>query len=542
MRAIPNESSRRKRAAIGIALLALALALGFLASNARPEEPVRNQWKGFRTLLVEESIPEREVLARLGAEGLTELISESLEPVQVSDWKGLETISFAKARESIVPGDPRLDAYLQRIGLWFDARDASMRYRIFYIKETASGSNASVDRSIDRGLSDFKGRYILPQASFVGAKGDGSALAFALAAIVLLSACALGGAAGHVTRRRLGYRWPSVRSLDRAAFRLAMILPWLALAGGGVLASALSSLCGLAIAEATDSLDLPLDEFRRGGRFKTVLESLSLQRFPPVAISAVALAYLLLNSTLFPAFALACLGSVAAGSGYALLAARPRTSRHTFIPVPIAPSHRRPRGEARGKLNARAALACATILASLLYRMLAPSVPADSTLDTLLPRPVSVDGGPIPTLAEARARASAEVGTILPGLGSYLVHLATQDSLPFARLGEIRPDPFASASLPTSNESAIAPGVAFSNAWAREALAAVNPLSVEGMLLRQGTATVARLGSLGGGDSRPLAPIECLLYILLLVPPIGRILLGAPFARDAASRELRQEA
>ena len=62
------------------------------------------------------------------------------------------------------------------------------------------------------------------------------------------------------------------------------------------------------------------------------------------------------------------------------------------------------------------------------------------------------------------------------------------------------------------------------------------------MLLSQGRAIAGREASVEGRIGRPLASIEVLLYIFLLIPLLGRILVGVPFARDVASGELRQEA
>ena len=164
----------------------------------------------------------------------------------------------------------------------------------------------------------------------------------------------------------------------------------------------------------------------------------------------------------------------------------------------------------------------------------------------MYPLPSPGRGSLRPLLVEAREDASFEKGDALPGLASYLEHRAFQEALPYLRVGEARPDPFARVRMPLpSDDGAGDPGsqgVEFDDDWARAAYKAVPSLSIEGMLLLQGRAIAGREASVEGRIGRPLASIDVLLYIFLLIPLLGRILVGVPFARDVASGELRQEA
>ena len=70
----------------------------------------------------------------------------------------------------------------------------------------------------------------------------------------------------------------------------------------------------------------------------------------------------------------------------------------------------------------------------------------------------------------------------------------------------------------------------FDDEWAREAYKRIDPASVEGMLAGR------------AGSRRPLAPIEVLRYIVLLVPTLGGIAAGVSASRSSTRGETRQEA
>ena len=138
-------------------------------------------------------------------------------------------------------------------------------------------------------------------------------------------------------------------------------------------------------------------------------------------------------------------------------------------------------------------------------------------MDASFPGPFMAQGSQRPLISEARRLALSESGPTLPGTASFLEHRAIQEALPYARVGEERPDPFAPASMPmppgVGGVAARPQGIEFSDDWARAAYKAVPVLSLEGMLLSQGSATVGREASSLGGGGRPLAPIDsCCIY------------------------------
>jgi hypothetical protein len=538
--------SSTARAAAGACLLVAALGIGALAWGAARTERGGTRWRGYRVLLVDASLPEAEVLAGLGGAGVKAAVSESTEPVLVSDWSGLETRTLAEAETSLVAGDPRLDGYMQRLPLWFRASVGGLPYRAIYVK---SDSPFDSGAAIARGLERYRGRFVLPDLAGPARSGEVDSLFLACSLVFLLISCVALPLAGRAPApfRGLSLRRPGALALDRVAFRLSLILPWAALAGRGPSAAAIATLWGLAIADTADHLEIPLEEFRRGRGAGKLLESLALRGLPSPILPVIACLALIAAPALAPAAGIALLGSLVALPGYALASARLSLGGR-FIPLPIG-GRRRGLGRAAsvsGRI--RAALACASILVWGLFRVLAPSTAPVPSAGMAFPSPFAARGSLRPLISEARGETASESGDVLPGLASYLEHRAIQEALPFIRVGESRPDPFAEARLPMPSEgpgekkAGSRQGIAFTDDWARAAYREVPSLSIEGMLLSQGAATLGRDGPGEGRSGRPLAPILVLLYIFLLIPLSGRILAGVPFARDAASGELRQEA
>ncbi len=547
-----SASAKAARKAAGAALIAAALGIGLLALDLIPAETAPASWKGYRVLLVDRSVPEAEVLERLSSSGMDRVLSESTEPVAISYWDRPESTGLSAARSRLVQGDPRLDDYLQRLGLWFEARVGGADYRAYYLKSEASPlADAGLQRRLASALKSLEGRYVLADSGNSATGRRGGSLPFALSLLILLAAAAaspfLGSEApsiGALFSRKAG-----MMSLDRSAFRLALLLPWAALTSGGLSAAAIAALWGIAFADFADGLDIPMDEYRRGGKPREVLGALGRRGLPAPAFAATALLALIAMPGAIVPVALACLGSMAAVIGYALATSGSAFGGRRFVPIPIGRSRRK--GGAFAAERIKVILACACVALWILGGILAPAPRSIAPAGLEYPLPSTVRGEARPMPAEARARSPSETGSTLPGIASFLEHLAYQEALPYLPLGESRPDPFAAASLPLPEGKAQV--LSFGDDWARKAYASIPALSLEAMLLAQGSATVGRVSAsppipfgraAGGADGsgRPLAPIGSLLYILLLVPPLARILKGVPRAGGVSAGELRQEA
>ena len=540
----------KNRTVTGAILIVISIGLGLLSRTVIGSASVSSDWKGYRILLVDKTRPESEVLAALRASGIASVLSESNEPFLVSNWNSLDTMSLAEAREVIAPDDPRYDAYLKRMGRWFEARVGGADYRAYYIRIDPSRFSASeLEKNVASALNGYEGKYLMPKAEGRRPSRGREGVYFGFAALVMLVAAAVGPLLGKTAASisALGKRKPGQLTTDRFAFRLSLLAPWFSLAGGGLMAAALSALWGIALSELAEKLDLPLDELRDKS-WASALESLKQQGRPSLALLAVALFALLVVPGSAAAVGISLCGSCAAGAGFILITAQ-RSAKRRFTPMPIA-GKRFSRRVRSASENTRAVLALSAVLAWGLCRIItsggvvsgAPENAKSFVSPSLLayPSPVEGRGRAQPLPAEARARASSETGNILPGLASYLEHRAVQEALPYTRLGQERADPFASLSLPEGVDRSL--DLRFDDDWAKKAYATLPDLSIESMLIAQGGATVGMTISGLSGGVRPLAPIECLLYIFLLIPPIGRLFVGAPFSRDATSGEIRQEA
>jgi hypothetical protein len=544
----PGFASTTAKAA-GAILIAGALGLGFISQSVMGPASVSSDWKGYRVLLVEKVRLELKVLAALRTAGITSVLSESNEPFLVSNWSSLDTMSLAQARETIAPDDPRCDAYLKRMGQWFEARVGGADYRVYYIKDDPSPfSTSEIDKSVVSALKGYEGKYLLPRSEGRGISREGAGAYFGFAVLVMLLAAAAGPFMGKTSTsmRALCKKRPGHLSADRFAFRLSLLAPWFVLASGGLAAAALSALWGIALSELAEKLDLPLDELRDRGR-KAAFESLKRQGFPALVLPAVALFALLLAPGSAAAIGISLSGSCMAGIGFVLITAQ-RNAKRRFTPLPIGGS-RFVFGGRSASGKTRAILAVSVVLAWVLCRIIVSVgiswAPEDvksfvSPAFLAYPSPVEERGSAKPLPAEARTRANSETGALLPGLSSYLEHRAIQEALPYVRLGQERADPFASLSLPEGVDKSL--DIRFDDDWAKKAYAALPALSIESMLVAQGEATLGESRPGLAGGARPLAPIECLLYIFLLIPPIGRLFAGVPSSRDAASGEIRQEA
>ena len=112
-----------------------------------------------------------------------------------------------------------------------------------------------------------------------------------------------------------------------------MALPWAVLAAGGLSAAAAATLWGLALTEAADSLEIPLEEFRRNRRIRKTFESLVRQGLPPLALPLVASLSLLAFPSLSPSAGFSLLGS-SRGAGrlrparFALRSSEPASFRY----------------------------------------------------------------------------------------------------------------------------------------------------------------------------------------------------------------------
>ncbi len=507
--------------AVASATLGAVLALAALARS--PSEALPSTWKGYRLLLVDESVPDQAILDSLSRQGITDVLAASTEPVMISNWSGLETISLAQALVRLIPGDPRRDSYIDRIGSWFQARAGGRPYRVYYLR-TFPFSEAQIGL---KALSPFAGKFIYPDSQsggFLLPLQHVSGLA-AMALILIYS----------LHSSFASWRNPGSKAIRRLALRLILVFPWLLLAAKGRSASAIGLLWAVSMVEMAGSLDFPLEELRRYHDPLSALKSLLRGGRPPLTALIVAIGAVSLS----PAHAIAALAALTASAsllfGYCCLAAMDsrvrRGRRLDFVPITIGR-----RDRMRDQVAAALCVLALIFLAGL--RLLPAGGSQSQASDIELPLPVTGIGKPEHSMDIARAPSTRPEA--LPGQSEWLAHRAFQEAIPLTRLKEDRPDPFAAVSLGGRAPGGIS--LRFDEAWRASVLRSVPANSIERMLLSQGGEVRGVLLPWSPSRPAPLAPIEGLLYILLLVPPLRRIAAGAVATRSSPTGEIRQAA
>ncbi len=499
-----------------LALLgSLSLAFAALAFLALPR-PAVSVWKGHSLLLMPLESSEAEALAVLSQLGWG-CLSESTQPVRVSNFSpqggrgGLETLGLAEAQARLGDRDPRRDPYLEGLSSWFRARQGNRDFRIVYL----TGHPGPRAKAIMQAKLDASGiKAFFPEAS---SRESRDPLAFAALGLGLLGLLALSAS-------------------SRRAFLLGgLLLPLLPLGLGGMdaaLAALLLACLQVALSPAWEAFLenlLSLGLKSRGLRF---FRARSRQFLAP-ALSI--LGFALWKPGLLPSILLGFLAGALGAAALLRLRRSLEGRRASFVPLPILgvpPSSERPQKSQR----AAGILVVVSLGLSLLVRSLGnpgPQLPGDPS-GLVVPQ-AQLESGPAmpgPGIAVSLMAGPGE----LPNLADWLAHRWRQESLFFSVLGR-EYLPFAPVDLP----QAVPPiSLVPDQAWAREAYRSLSGASVEGLLLGLGRfSRVSPRPILPGSVDfpGPLAPIEVILYIILMAPPM----LGALFERMGGFHRRREQ-
>ena len=491
---------------VRLALVGASLCLALLGLFLLPKN-VPTVWRGWRILLVEASEDEARVLESLHAAGFREVLSESLQPFQMTDYSSLVTISLEAARRRLTEGDPRRDSYLERLSGWFHASVAGKDYRVFYIRDPgSSGLGAGVSRALARSQA----AWLLPEQGDTGGNGHLPGLLVILASLVLCLAA---------WRKREGL------------FCAAAVLPWCVIAMGSREAAALAAVWAPAMAFSAIRALGALDEYRLSGDWRTSLGVLLGEEATSLPFLLPAMGLVLVKPSFVPSMAM---GLVASGLALVYAAAvesgARRQRRIPFRAVGIGWA--RPEGRVRvptGKLLPPF-LACAAVSILGLAAGLAGSAStgnnAGSHLEgpaaaVLLPQPRGSGGSPSasrPGPKDALSARSQPGGEELVNMADWLVHRWYEEAIFYLPLKERSIAPFSPVSVPLpSRRNEVT--MIFDESWAREAYRSRSQGGIESLLLSGPGFTRCFMATLEAGKARPLAPMEVILYIILLAPP-----------------------
>ena len=501
-----------------------ALAFCSLALYLAPSPSGAELWPGRRILLVDEAIPESDILTLLSRAGMKNVISESTQELAFSDYSKLVSLSLGEARSRLGASgskDARLDAYVEGLPAWFHARLGAKSYRIYYIGRSFSSRPLHLEKL----LSSYKGRFLLPESAREGQSAlDCLGLALSLSLVLAL-----------LLMKRNG-----------RLFRLVLLAPWplLALRGGEAASAAL--LWEAALAAALPGLESLFGECRLSSGFRSLgpgLRSTCLESWP---LLATALGFFALApSLLLPS--ILCLGGGALGFQALLeLYKEGRAERRLgFVPLRIAGLSAR--AAARASLSSRwtklgLGALCLGLALSFVGRLFPASGVAGAPVGLSLPQPVAGGSGAprgLPLPREAAALSASRDPDFLPDLADYLVHRAREEALFYLPLSEPRPDTFSPISIPSPG-GRVAFSRSFDDAWARGAYRAAPSKGVESLLLSERRFVRAAILPLGSFKAQPLAPKEGLLYIILLAPPLLSLVFGKKMRRSGGRRENKQ--
>lgn len=515
----------RRRLVLAVAATAV-VCLSAAAHLLLPRD-LQTVWRGYRILLVEDATDEPRVLERLHEAGFRDLISESLQPVQLSDYSSLVNIPLDATRQRLTEGDRRHDGYVAGLGRWFHADADGVGYRIYYLENAGSADPAA---RIAKALGKDCGLWMLPEGQGAGSRGFPIArLAVAVLAAVLLSL--------------------SFRRKRECLLAAAVSLPWIVLAPGSLQAMTAAAAWAPALCFSACRALGALDEFRLSGQARAAARVLLRDELASVPLLLPAIGLSLLDVSYTPCLALATAASALAFMAFSIGYREKRRGHPAFRAVSIG----RARPEVLGfgqRLRLSYLVSVSVVVLGLATGLLGRVMDTAGTTEkqgspvpsVRLPQPRPPAGKGIPSRPlPAQALILGASGTDeLVNMADWLGHRWYQEAIFYLPLKERSLPPFSAVSIPLPSERDEVTRV-FDDAWAREAYRTRPRGGVESLLLGEGSFVRCFYSPLAPGNRRPLAPMEVLLYIILLAPPsVGALSLMRSGFRDRRERSKTQ--
>ena len=546
-----------------LAFSALAIVFFAISFFVSTNEKKLTIWTGYHVLLVESRAPEIEIIELLESSGISSLISESTQPLLISNFSSLIRISLREADKRLIEDDPRKDSYIDSLRSWFAAWIDGVPYRIFYLKKGITPLPTMYrDRLQERGFS-----FLEPSKNVTGQFARSGINNYSIFEFFTFS-MELGIATFLVFSSRRGRR-----------LRTLLTLPWLGLASLGIESAA--PLCiGMALFVAVERL--AADTIAETGhsrvfRGKTIF--IFFIRSVPVPVLVVAFVLvLLLDITQTPRILLT-VGSIIFG----LVALKARIhhlsqtqkkmngiARRPFVPIKIDTRIPLEKSYVRGGNRLFCLIAMIGVFCSLTARLLPADMPQSYSTSVddshaknlnsqynavakeppivILPLPVSTPRSSKPSppdllteaLAKPPLKKTSELngpesakGVRLPDLSDWIRHRAQQESLFLSPLSSSHLAPFAAVTASRSDGSAEAT-LSFDRDWAKMAYSKIARPSIESMLQGQNGHFGVEFRTLTSSIKRPLAPYEAILYIILSVPLLYGFLVSPPREKRTA--------
>ena len=121
-------------------------------------EPLPNPggWKGYRILLVEDSVTSEDAFKSLQSAGIRDIIGSDTALVEYSGFDKLNRVPVSALKRGLDPRDPRWDPYLRGIASYFHVTAENSSFNIFYISESNRRLNSKVSRAFEGTGAEWK--------------------------------------------------------------------------------------------------------------------------------------------------------------------------------------------------------------------------------------------------------------------------------------------------------------------------------------------------------------------------------------------------
>ena len=456
-------------------------------------------WAGYFTLAVPQRFSESEVLGRLEAQEIAEVVTETGTTVRVTAFSHVEEVPLGEIEERLEPGDPRYDPYIQRLPAFFRATGSRETYRLFFIPAESGiiGTVATLKRALEPEVRDW---FLV---DFAGVNRWVALGGMALIALVLVL----------MTKGR---------RLDLALFCLPWLLGSLSVGGAWPLVGGAVCLTGFVFLAS-------IDDPRSVGRFLG----------PAMLLAALLVAF---RSAAVPLgeTALALAASALALTVRQLLRRRRALGRdhRLFAPVHIVPTE----AAAEGKRLERVLLLLPVMAALGVVLALLPGgrdievpAPADRPADL-----VSADGedSRYPDLQGLHRLWAETRGKELPNLSDFLAHVAYQEGFAYGAEYDF-PTPGEPLTLLEIREEegrlveATRVAAVYDNDWVERILTSVPQGSLEWLLVQQPNSTGVVRTPLNGLYS---STSHLIVYFAVLLAAYSPIMIGVLILRLRGSR------
>ncbi len=464
------------------------------AALLAPDGRRLSSWPGRTLVLADASLPAGTVRAALAARGFDDVVDESNQPVELSDFHELVVLPLSDCLERLIPEDPRLDPFLLGLARYFRVVDGGTEWSVHYVK-------ASDPAAVERALESVDAPWRV-----LGARS--SPVPF----LWILPLAAAVFAVGFAGPFRPG--------------RLVFVLPWLPLWFAPSVQTVIASVFAF---HAVATLDEARAPYGRGQRFS--FRGLPLPLLVQSAICALLAAAFAPEA--LPALSLAGAGAAAAWVVAAHLDRLYESRRYAHRPFDAEPIAPRARDFGTSLATSRALpFVAASCLIFAIYASIAGARPARAEGNSSDPAPTPLGYERLPrNPAGLVAAFSGGPDERLPDVTDFLVHRAYQQALSKGRFGNISYGSLDPVIRPSYDLGSFPPTMVpetileFDETWLREGLRAAARSGVIGFgvdggrFFRRGpgsaTGNAGREGDPGYVRSR-LDASRVLVYIILL--------------------------